>query len=126
MSSRPYIVNRTASTEPVGQQLGDEWFNTTTNRLLKQVAVNGSAVTSAQVLLNINNQVLTTGNVTAVGNIQSDYFIGNGRLLTGIASSGGGGSFQVGTRTGSRTVTISAGSFGVGTRNSGTRQVAVT
>ena len=126
MSSRPYIVNRTASTEPVGQQLGDEWFNTTTNSLLKQVAVNGSAVSSAQVLLNINNQVLTIGNVTATGNIQSDYFIGNGRLLTGIASSGGGGSFQVGTRTGSRTVTISSGSFGVGTRNSGTRQVAVT
>jgi hypothetical protein len=152
MSSRPYIVNRTASTEPVGQQLGDEWFNTTTNSLLKQVAVNGSAVTSAQVLLNIDNRVVTTGNITG-GNIISLGMLSTvgsptfgaftlpnidgtaGQTLTtygnGVVrwntSSSGSGSFQVITRTsGSRTVTISAGSFGVGTRNSGTRQVAVT
>jgi hypothetical protein len=40
---------------------------------------------------NVNTgRVSASGNVTAVGNIQGNYFIGNGSLLTGI--SGGGGS----------------------------------
>jgi hypothetical protein len=40
---------------------------------------------------NVNTgRVSASGNVTAVGNIQGNYFIGNGSLLTGIA--GGGGS----------------------------------
>jgi hypothetical protein len=69
MSSRPYIVNRTANTQPTGQQLGDEWFDVSTNRLYKQVAVSGSSVTSSQVLLNINNTVEAAGNLTATGNI---------------------------------------------------------
>jgi hypothetical protein len=35
--------------------------------------------------------VSVTGNVTAVGNISGNYFIGNGSQLTGITAAGGGG-----------------------------------
>ena len=80
MSSRPWIINQTSTTQPTGQQLGDEWYNPTTNILNKQVAVSGNAVTAAQVVLNINNVVSVTGTVSATS------FIGNGSQLTGLTS----------------------------------------
>lgn len=73
MSSRPYIVNRTANTQPSGQQLGDEWFDVVTNRLYKQVAVGGSSVSSSQVLMNINNVVETTGEIRTTNNVTAFY-----------------------------------------------------
>lgn len=73
MSSRPYIINRTAITQPVGQQLGDEWFDVSTNTLYKQVVVSGTLVTSSQVLMNINNVVQTTGEVRSTNNIIAFY-----------------------------------------------------
>jgi hypothetical protein len=73
MSSRPYIVNRTANTQPVSQQLGDEWFDASTNTLYKQVAVGGTTVTSSQVLMNINNVVQTTGEIRSTNNIIAFY-----------------------------------------------------
>lgn len=85
MSSRPYIVNRTANTGPTGQQLGDEWFDTGTNRLIKQVAVNGNAVTGAQVLVNINNSVVTTANITG-GNFITDGTISATGTITSLAN----------------------------------------
>ena len=72
MSSRPWIINQTNTTQPTGQQLGDEWYNPTTNRLFKQVAVNGTSVTTTEVLLGGGNVVV--GNIlnsggNGVGNI---------------------------------------------------------
>jgi hypothetical protein len=72
-----------------------------------------------------NKFVSVTGNVTAVGNIQGNYFIGNGSLLTGITSGGAGGTFPVIARSGTITVSVVSGFFNVVTRNSGTRRVAV-
>jgi hypothetical protein len=73
-----------------------------------------------------NKFVSVTGNITAVGNIQGNYFIGNGSLLTGITGGGGaGGTFPVIARSGAITVSVVSGFFNVVTRNSGTRQVAV-
>jgi hypothetical protein len=70
--------------------------------------------------------ISVTGNVTAVGNIQGNYFVGNGSLLTGISGgSSVGGTFQVIARSGSITVVVASGFFSVVTRNSGSRQVAV-
>ena len=70
--------------------------------------------------------ISATGNITAVGNIQGNYFVGNGSLLTGISGAGGaGGTFQVIARSGSITVVVTSGFFGIVTRNSGTLQVAV-
>lgn len=88
MSSRPYIVNRTANTEPTGQQLGDEWFNPVTNLLTKQVAVSGNAVAGAQVLLNIGNNVVTTGNITCSGNAIANNFTttGSGGVISGTGT----------------------------------------
>jgi len=83
MSSRAYIVNRTANTQPSGQQLGDEWFDVSTNRLYKQVAVSGSSVTSSQVLMNVNNTVATTGNISATGTITGVFI----PVINSIASS---------------------------------------
>jgi hypothetical protein len=73
-----------------------------------------------------NKFVSVTGNVTAVGNIQGNYFIGNGSQLTGISGgSSVGGTFPVIARSGTITVSVASGFFSVVTRNSGTRQVAV-
>lgn len=44
MASRDWITHTTGSNEPTGARLGDEWYNTGTNRLLKSVAVDGNNV----------------------------------------------------------------------------------
>lgn len=87
MSSRPYIVNRTANTQPGGQQLGDEWFDVVTNRLYKQVAVGGTIVTASQVLMDINlatnvSTFLGTNTLTGVKVTLSDL----GTLTTGTTT----------------------------------------
>jgi hypothetical protein len=56
----------------------------------------GNLTTAGQVVAtgNVSGGNLTTiGQVTAVGNISGNFFIGNGRFLTGISASGGGISF---------------------------------
>lgn len=83
MSSRPYIVNRTSATQPTGQQLGDEWFDTTTNRLYKQVATSGNTVVTGQVLAEVQGNVVTAANISTTGTISG---IGSG--LTELAISG--------------------------------------
>jgi hypothetical protein len=40
--------------------------------------------------VNTSNAVTVTGSVSATGNIQGNYVLGNGSLLTGVAASGGG------------------------------------
>ena len=80
MSSRPYIIHQVSTTQPTGQQLGDEWYDPVTNRLYKQVAQNGNTVTAAEVVLNTGNPV------SFVGNVSAQFFIGNGSLLTGISA----------------------------------------
>jgi hypothetical protein len=72
VSSRPWIINQTSTTQPTGQQLGDEWYNPTTNRLFKQVAVSGTAVTTSEVLLGGGNVV--------VGNILNSGASGTGNI----------------------------------------------
>jgi hypothetical protein len=72
VSSRPWIINQTSTTQPTGQQLGDEWYNPVTNILTKTVAVNGTTVTSAAVLLG--------GGDVAVGNILNSGANGTGNI----------------------------------------------
>jgi hypothetical protein len=51
MSSRDYIRHLvSANTAPNGARVGDEYFDPTTNKLFKVLAVNGNAVTSVEVL----------------------------------------------------------------------------
>lgn len=88
MSSRPYIVNRTANTEPTGQQLGDEWFNPATNQLVKQVAVSGNAVTGAQVLVNIGNSVVTAATITSLANMTTPLVTMTANTLAATAVAG--------------------------------------
>lgn len=42
-----------------------------------------------------SGNILTGGLISATGNINGNYFIGNGSQLTGIAASGGGGNLWV-------------------------------
>lgn len=44
MASRDWLKHSTGSSSPSDATLGDEWFNTSTNRLLKRVATNGTTV----------------------------------------------------------------------------------
>jgi hypothetical protein len=80
---------------------------------------------NANVITNLASTqfVSVTGNVTAVGNITGNYFLGNGSLLTGI--SGGAGTFSVIARSGPITVAVILGFLNVGTRNSGVLKVTV-
>jgi hypothetical protein len=51
-----------------------------------------NATGNMNVIGNITGSNITTaGLISAVGNVTGNYFVGNGSLLTGIASSGGGG-----------------------------------
>jgi len=63
MSSRPYIVHRVSTTEPTGSQVGDEWYNPTTNQLTKTLAVNGTAVTATQLVTIDSSGPGAAGNV---------------------------------------------------------------
>jgi hypothetical protein len=82
---------------------------------------------NANVITNLASTqfVSVTGNVTAVGNITGNYFIGNGSLLTGISGGSVSGTFPVIARSGTITVAVILGFFDVGTRNSGVLKVAV-
>lgn len=44
MASRDWLKHSTGPSAPSDATLGDEWFNTSTNRLLKRVAVSGTTV----------------------------------------------------------------------------------
>jgi hypothetical protein len=44
MSNRQFLKHVISKTEPVGLNLGDEWFNPDTNALYKLTVVNGSSV----------------------------------------------------------------------------------
>ena len=61
MSSRPYVVHRVSTTEPTGQQVGDEWFNPVTNTLTKTLAVNGTAVAARQILADVTGNISVNG-----------------------------------------------------------------
>jgi hypothetical protein len=76
MSSRPYIVNQTANTQPTGQQLGDEWFDPVTNRLFKQVAQSGNVVATAEIITSQSGTANIAGNLT-VGNVTGSGVIRN-------------------------------------------------
>ena len=60
MISRPYIIHQVSTTQPTGQQLGDEWYNPTTNQLTKTLAVNGNVVTATQVVTAIGGNAIST------------------------------------------------------------------
>lgn len=71
MSSRPFIIHQVSATQPTGQQVGDEWFNPTTNILTKTLAVNGTSVLARQVLVDATGNLRIPGNITVVGNLDS-------------------------------------------------------
>jgi hypothetical protein len=52
MSSRDYLKHVVSTSEPTNSALGDEYYNPSSNKLLKRLAVNGTAVSFVPILLN--------------------------------------------------------------------------
>jgi len=50
MSTRDYSVHQVSSTAPSGGKVGDEYYNPTTNKLYKYVALNGTSPAYAETL----------------------------------------------------------------------------
>jgi hypothetical protein len=50
MSTRDYGVHQVSSTAPSGGKVGDEYYNPTTNKLYKYVALNGTSPAYAETL----------------------------------------------------------------------------
>lgn len=71
---------------------GKTWvWNGVAWQLQNQGAINGLPIGNATPSTGTFTTLSATGNISAVGNISGNYFIGNGSLLTGINASGGGG-----------------------------------
>jgi hypothetical protein len=84
MSSRPYIVHRVSTTQPAGQQLGDEWYNPVTNTLTKTLAVNGTTVLSRQILADVTGNIGISGNIISTGNIDSGNLRVTDTVIAGL------------------------------------------
>jgi hypothetical protein len=52
MSSRDYLKHVVSTSEPTNSALGDEYYNPSSNKLLKRLAVNGTSVNFVPILLN--------------------------------------------------------------------------
>ena len=82
MSSRDYIRHLvSANTAPNGARVGDEYFNPVANKLYKVLAVNGTTVTSTEILIAV-------GGNTYTGNL----------IFSGSSAAGNGITFADGTR----------------------------
>jgi len=95
MSSRDYIRHLvSANTAPNGARVGDEYFDPVANKLYKVLAVNGTTVTSTEILIAV-------GGNTYTGNL----------IISGSSAAGNGITFADGTRqTTAATGTGSSGS----------------
>jgi hypothetical protein len=68
MSTRQYSLYTTSTSEPVGAQPGDAWYNPTTNILYIRVLTNGTtAAWAQQVISTTANNVAVAGNLSVGG-----------------------------------------------------------
>jgi len=90
MAASTNLVHIVSTTRPVGMNLGDEWYNPTTNLLYKNLLVNGATTLVNQVLLpTLGNLILTA---PSTGTNTTTFPIGTGTaavqgLSTNIVSS---------------------------------------
>lgn len=135
MASRDFIQHFASANEPSNVTLGDEWFNTSTNRLQKRVAVsgtsvqwrevsggvavqqNGAQVTASTTILNFANATIqldgTTGAVrissSAAGSNTQVQFNSAGALAGSSNLTWDGTTFNVTGFTTSNRITINNG-----------------
>jgi len=65
MSSRDYTRHTVTLTTPAGSRVGDEYFDVSTNRLYKILAIDGVTLTAREVVLmpaNSSNVIITNYN----------------------------------------------------------------
>lgn len=65
MATRDYLKHTVSSSEPTGSTLGDEWYNPTTNKIYKRLAVNGTRVEFREIPAALTVQ--SSGVVVAAG-----------------------------------------------------------
>ena len=73
---------------PVGGEYATLTFNSTANAWNTNIPISATGNVTG-------GNILTTGLISAAGNIAGNYFIGNGSQLTGIASGGGASNARV-------------------------------
>jgi hypothetical protein len=74
-----------SATQPPSGALGDEWFNPTTNKFYKLVAVGGTSVQwldYTPVVINAGNNIIISANNTITANVSG----GGGGVVTGAAT----------------------------------------
>lgn len=81
MTTRTSDSHFVSITQPVNAVLGDEWFNPTTNKLYKLVAVSGTTVNWVEIPSGSNNLMTISSNLAVTG---SSTFTGT---ATGAAAS---------------------------------------
>jgi hypothetical protein len=101
MSSRDYTKVLVSNTSPAGARVGDEYFDPGSNRLYKNVPLNGTNVTDIELLTNGPALAATTVNISKVNIVSTTTTTSsnNGSLVV----SGGAGitdSLYVGNRIG--------------------------
>jgi hypothetical protein len=84
MPTRPFTVIRSQTYEPQGAQVGDQWFNTSTNSLSIALPINGTTLTSTSTLLNVGGNINAGNASLTIGNI----IPGAGNVAGNIGTSG--------------------------------------
>ncbi len=140
MASRDFLKHTVSTTEPTDSTLGDEWYNPTTNKIFKRLAVNGTTVAFREIpaaltvqasgvtvaqgasIINFNGYTLTVDSTGAVnvavpsaaaGGSNTHVQYNNAGALAGSANF----TWTNATNTLSATNISSSGSITVGTGN---------
>jgi len=121
MSTRDYSVHQVSSTAPSGGKVGDEYYNPTTNKLYKYVALNGTSPAYAETLTADANGNIGFGKTAAykldVAGTVNATFVRAAVILTNqiidqnLVIGGGNNGLSVGpvSLTAGNTITVSAG-----------------
>ena len=84
MSSRDYIRTVVSNTSPAGAKVGDDYFDPGSNRLYKNLPINGTTVTNVEVILNNYSptanisKVNVTGTTTSTSNTTGALVVSGG------------------------------------------------
>jgi hypothetical protein len=87
MSIRESILHLHSPTEPTNVTIGDEWFDSSTNKLYKRVAVGGTAVAWREVQLIINQTNPSTASIASAATITPTANVTNMYQVTAQAVS---------------------------------------
>jgi hypothetical protein len=88
MSSREFIQHTTVNAAPATAQVGDEYFNTTTNKLYKNLIVSGTTVSYNEIPI-LSQPVVITNSTSAISTSTGALTVAGGVGITGNLYVGG-------------------------------------